>query len=204
MVNPAISLYRWKRLVSHHKVRPKNLRVKKYPSRPSISPPLPHTRLNTCIHTHARTHTCTRTRTHSRTRIQAHAHTHTHTHTHTPSARCEQSDLLVLEGMGRGIETNLYLRGNQVRGGPHVGRVRSRPHVTLLDFGAKRNKPNHKRNNQPKRLIPAHSTFIKGLHVLNVGMVKHQRIADLLGCNLFDCVCHFKPPSDELSPRPAS
>ena len=39
-VNPAIFLYRWNRLRSYHKVRSKNLRVKKVPSGPSVSPPL--------------------------------------------------------------------------------------------------------------------------------------------------------------------
>ena len=57
---------------------------------------------------------------------------------------CQESDLVVFEGMGRGIETTLELTAT-------------------------------------------------GMGILNVGMVKHQRIAELMGCELFDCVCHWKP-----------
>ena len=32
------------------------------------------------------------------------------------------------------------------------------------------------------------------MHILNIGMVKHKRIADLMSCELFDCVVHWKPP----------
>ena len=39
-VNPEIFSYRWNRRGSHYKVRPKNLRVKKYTSGPSVFPPL--------------------------------------------------------------------------------------------------------------------------------------------------------------------
>ena len=59
---------------------------------------------------------------------------------------CERADLVVFEGMGRGIETTLELTAT-------------------------------------------------GMCILNIGMVKHKRIAELMGCELFDCICHFKMPA---------
>ena len=58
-------------------------------------------------------------------------------------AECEGVDLLVLEGMGRSIESNL------------------------------------------------HALFT--CDALNIGMVKHPEVAMLLGTQMYDCVCRFKP-----------
>ena len=57
-------------------------------------------------------------------------------------AEAENCDLLVLEGMGRGIETNLWAK------------------------------------------------FVK-IDALKLGMVKHLEVAELLGGELYDCVCKF-------------
>ena len=45
-INPEICWYRWNRLGPLCKVRSKNLRVKSFPSGPSVSPPLAYVRLH--------------------------------------------------------------------------------------------------------------------------------------------------------------
>jgi len=58
-------------------------------------------------------------------------------------AAAAEADLVLLEGMGRGIETNLEAK-------------------------------------------------LK-VNCLNLGMIKHSEVAELLGAKNFDCVCRFKP-----------
>ena len=95
------------------------------------------------------------------------------------AAAAAGADLVVLEGMGRSIETNLHacLRRAPWRIGCSPGPCRQHP-----------------RNHQPTTNQP--TSFLhppRSCDQLNIGMIKHPEVAAALGGRLYDCVVQWRP-----------
>lgn len=90
------------------------------------------------------------------------------------------ADLVVLEGMGRSIETNLNARFRCVWGGSGE-KARCVRGAAGLAY----------------RLTSAAPAPACSCDAINLGMIKHPEVAAALHARLFDCVCKFQPaPGD--------
>lgn len=84
-----------------------------------------------------------------------------------------EADLVVLEGMGRSIETNLHARFR-------CGSSQERRQVPCASAGPHPSQPH----------TPPSCTY--SCDSLNLGMIKHPEVAQALGGRLYDCVCQFR------------
>ena len=96
------------------------------------------------------------------------------------------ADLIVLEGMGRSIETNLHVR---LRSGRGYGGSRGWRGAALACVP---------QDAMPMQLplSSSHLSLCTSLPCscdqLNVGMVKHPEVAAALGGRMLDCVCQLR------------